>query len=99
MDDQIEMTVTINSDSFPLLFKHLIEVKAGRRRAGAIKRLAENFLLLSQRELVRSDQRIQPSAETSTTTKAIQLGPLEGTEHLSIDCQAVRSSLSQFGFG
>jgi hypothetical protein len=48
MDDTIEITITINSDSFPLLWEFLHGIRAGRRRAAALKRAAENFLLLQK---------------------------------------------------
>lgn len=40
MDDTIEIAVTINSDTFPLLWEFLNEIRAGRRRAAALMEMA-----------------------------------------------------------
>lgn len=96
MEDSIEITVTINSDSFPLLFRHLTNTKVGRRRAAALKLLAENFLLLQQQGknliVAASPQVVEPE-HPADLSKSVGV---ENSVQGAIDLQSVRNSMSQF---
>lgn len=96
MEDAFELTITINKDSFPLLYDFLNDVKSGRRRAAAFKRLAEAYLLLQVQRLVHSASTTLPESGGSQTTSLRE--PVENDQTLSINKKAVRESLRQFGF-
>ncbi|VVD33794.1 hypothetical protein [Paraburkholderia dioscoreae] len=92
-DDKIELTVTINSDTFPLLWEALMRVQAGRRRAGALKRAAESFLLL-QKQSAQAVLTHTSDVEKSQPSSQFQSSPADRP----IDPHSVRESLGQFGF-
>jgi hypothetical protein len=98
MDDIMEITVTINSDTFPLLWEYLNEIRVGRRRAGALKRAAENFLLL-QKQSTQAVSTHKPDTESPTDMRSLSQNLQEDPADQAIDPIEVRGSLSQFGFG
>ncbi|CAB3801814.1 hypothetical protein LMG28614_05500 [Paraburkholderia ultramafica] len=99
MEDSIEMTVTINRDSNPLLFEYLTNTKAGRRRAAVFKLLAENFLFLQQQNSVQTTTVSPREVESGRMTDASILQTPEGGRQGAIDEQDVRRSLMQFVSG
>ncbi|WP_143036644.1 hypothetical protein [Paraburkholderia steynii] len=96
MEDSIEITVTINSDSFPLLFRHLASTKAGRRRAAALKLLAENFLFIQQQNknlmVTASPQVVEPPHPRDSPESVA----VENSAQGALDLKSVRNSMSQF---
>lgn len=95
MEDHFEITITINEDSFPLLFEYLKKVSAGRRRAAAFKRLAENFLLLQRQSTMSSSAAIQTNDNVALQNPSMDDHIGRPTDS-PIDQKYMRQSLHQF---
>ena len=98
MDDSIEITISINSDTFPLLYEYLNRIKPGRRRAAAFKRLAEHFLLLQEQHTGQLTLKTQQNMDGSSALSSDQADSNSAKASIPLDNHALRSSLTQFGF-
>jgi hypothetical protein len=98
MDDIIEITVTINSHSFPLVWEFLNGIPVGRRRAAALKRAAESFLLLQTQSAQFSSKR-EDQVGRSGANHAISQSDRGDASDQTIDPLDIRRNLSQFSIG
>ena len=98
MDDAIEITISVNSDTFPLLYEYLNKIKPGRRRAAAFKRLAEHFLLLQEQHTGQLTLKRQQNMDGSSALSSDQADSDSVKAGIALDKHALRNSLAQFGF-
>jgi hypothetical protein len=87
----IEMTVRIDADAHPRLHVYLLAREAGKRRAAALKRLAEDALLLGDSAPAVATHRVDHSGSAVADAAA---APPSVTQ--AVTPGEVLSSLAQF---
>jgi hypothetical protein len=97
MDPFIEMTVRIDADAHPLLYQDLSMRQRGKPRAAALKRLAENYLLLSRNNPAHASPGTTSNSEArEADMQAGQSRPEDPAPVARVNASDVRSSLTQF---
>lgn len=86
----LELTVRINADAHPRLHAYLLTREPGKRRAAALKRLAEDALLLA-------GNATPPAPRVADTDRRTLDGATTGLPRVTTS--EVRSSLAQFRAG
>jgi hypothetical protein len=86
-DSYLEMTVRIDADAHPRLHAYLLAREQGKRRAAALKRLAEDALLLGGSATPAAASSVNNHRGTPDEAIANPVG---------VKASDVRSSLAQF---
>jgi hypothetical protein len=96
LNPYIEMTIRIDGDAHPLLHEYLSTRRQGKPRAAALKRLAENSLLLSGKPELAAPQ-VKRNADARSSELWVGQSPLEEPAFQSRVTQSdVNASLAQF---
>lgn len=87
----LEMTVRIDEDSWPQLYRYLSERPQGKQRATALKRIAEIGLVLQNRQPLGTGE---PSTNSAPPSQAPYTTGASGDA--AIPTSEIKASLNQF---